>query len=729
MSSVAATLLPRIPSPPHDPRWWRLDGRIGWRAAAPADQAIKQVEITADSGTLVLAQTGPVRSTVEPSGSLGGVVPPSNVAIGPGCSVYLLDSISGLLKRFNACQCEFHPVPCLGGAGSSPRQFNTPHGIAVHHGRLFVCDTGNNRVSIFSLHGFVLRPFWTLPTAAAQPQTWQPYDLAFDRRGRAYVTDPANGCIHCFAASGIWEKSLPGFGFVTWIAIDCHDRVYALVQGEAQARCVDLDGNDLGPVSGPAAIRAAFPPMPFSVDAAGNLDLRQLCQCVSGTGIFDVSGTQLPHFPQLPQPAYYGTGTFISGPLDSKLYRCQWHRVLLHGCLPESCGVQIATFTSEVLRTLDEIPDDEWQTNQTAFGLGNGSWDCLVLSGPGRYLWLQIGFTSTGDSTPCLDHVKIEFPRISLARYLPAAFAEDPNGANFTDRLLSIFDTTLRSVERELDYQAKYFDPLSTPATKPAGANIDFLTWLASWVGISLDRQWPVKKRRALLKKAPSLFSIRGTRYGLWQQLLLLLGLDPQDCCCPHDQPRRHCRCIPRNCRRVEKKPCAWQAPPLILEHFYLRRWLFLGSGRLSDHAVLWGKRIVNRSQLNANAQASVSQLIMTQDPYRDPFHVYAHKFSVFVPAACGKSDVQKRALMNLLNSEKPAHTQYQLEFVGPRFRIGFQSMIGLDSVVGRYTEGVALNSSQLGSGTVLGPAENARSGPSLSVGKQARVGYSTRLE
>ena len=81
------------------------------------------------------------------------------------------------------------------------------------------------------------------------------------------------------------------------------------------------------------------------------------------------------------------------------------------------------------------------------------------------------------------------------------------------------------------------------------------------------------------------------------------------------------------------KLPCAWQPPPLILEHYQLRRWLFLGAGRLGDQAVLWGKRIVNRSQLNEGAQVGQTQLKTTQDPYRDPFHVYAHKFTVFVPA------------------------------------------------------------------------------------------------
>jgi hypothetical protein len=144
---------------------------------------------------------------------------------------------------------------------------------------------------------------------------------------------------------------------------------------------------------------------------------------------------------------------------------------------------------------------------------------------------------------------------------------------------------------------------------------------------------------------------------------------------------------------------------------------------------VLWGKRIVNRSQLSTNAQVGQSQLITTQDPYRDPFHVYAHKFSVFVPACFGREDRHRRSLENLLNSEKPAHTYMQLEYVEARFRIGFQSMIGLDSVVGRYPEGVSLDTTTLGRASVLTEPPEKQGGPSFEIGKQSRIGSTTKLD
>ena len=166
----------------------------------------------------------------------------------------------------------------------------------------------------------------------------------------------------------------------------------------------------------------------------------------------------------------------------------------------------------------------------------------------------------------------------------------------------------------------------------------------------------------------------------------------------------------------------------MILEHFKLRRWLFLGSGRLGDQAVLWGKRIVNRSQLNEGAQIGKSQLITTQDPFRDPFHVYAHKFTVFVPASYKSSERGRKALENLLKSESPAHTAYTVEYVEPRFRIGFQSMIGFDTVVGRYPQGISLDGTRLGWGSVVSGGPATAQGPSFKVGKESRIGSTTVL-
>jgi len=199
------------------------------------------------------------------------------------------------------------------------------------------------------------------------------------------------------------------------------------------------------------------------------------------------------------------------------------------------------------------------------------------------------------------------------------------------------------------------------------------------------------------------------------------------------DRPRcffpNRCEPLPDPCAEpAEPEPP--RLPTLLLEHWRLRRWLFVGAAKLGDESMLWGKAIVNRSRLDDGARADVTRLISEQDPYRDPFHVYASTYTVFLPACVARDATARKGLENLLRDESPAHTRWHLELVEPRFRIGVQSMIGYDSVVGRYPAArVTLNSSILGRSTILGgPSDKAR-GPSMRVGSTSRIGSTTMLQ
>lgn len=741
----ASSFLPPVAQPPHDSTSWLLNGQVGWREM---EAGLIQVEKTPVHQALALAPLpGSGRALTESSGSFGGLTVPANVALGPDGSIYLLDLKSLELKRFDPCECAFKVVPCFGGKGGGARQLRDPHGVGICSGNLFVCDTGNHRLSVLSLRKFVLRDHWRPPASAGLSNPWEPYDLAFDGRGRVYVTDGANGCIHRFHPTGRWETCLSGFGQVTYIAIDCQDRLYVVVEGaEPNVRVVDLDGNEIGIADRPEALTPLFPRPPFMTDAEGRLHLGPLCietgpeaeerqpkgpRPLPERRVFDLHGEPVTIVITPTAPSYHTSGTYYSQALDSELYRCQWHRVVLRGEIPSGARVVVSTYTAEALQTDDQIKDlleENWDTKQAALALEKGEWDCLVRSGGGRYLWLRLELQGNGKVTPTLHSLVIEFPRLSLRRYLPAVFGAEPISADFTDRFLSLFDTTLRSIETKIDHLARYFDPLSAPAVRDPKTGVDFLSWLASWIGITLDRHWAEAKRRQFLKHAGKLYDLRGTREGLWRQLVFFLNMDTERCCCPDDQPKIRCRPDPPNCAPVTRRPCAWQPPPLILEHYQLRRWLFVGSGRLGDEAVLWGKKIVNRSQLDEGAQVGHSQLITTQDPYRDPFHIYAHKFTVFVPACFSRPKAQRKALDNLLKAESPSHTLYQVRYVEPRFRIGVQSMIGLDSVIARLPEGgTTLGEMRLGPASVLTAPPHEQGGPSFEIG-ESRIG-TTKLD
>jgi phage tail-like protein len=68
--------------------------------------------------------------------------------------------------------------------------------------------------------------------------------------------------------------------------------------------------------------------------------------------------------------------------------------------------------------------------------------------------------------------------------------------------------------ETHIDY---YFDAQTAPAP--------FLPWLATWLGLALDRHWPEERRRQLLAEAMDLYRWRGTQYGLQRMLEVCTGL------------------------------------------------------------------------------------------------------------------------------------------------------------------------------------------------------------
>ena len=122
-----AALLPAVPKPPHDPMSWLLDSSAGWRGAR-----FDKVEMNHTKNSLALElKPGHGRYLAEPGGSFGGLVLPGHVALDHDVSVWLLDKGKGLLKRFDPCTCRFEFVPCIGGIGTNPRQFQAPEGIGI----------------------------------------------------------------------------------------------------------------------------------------------------------------------------------------------------------------------------------------------------------------------------------------------------------------------------------------------------------------------------------------------------------------------------------------------------------------------------------------------------------------------------------------------------------------------------------------------------------------------
>ena len=81
------------------------------------------------------------------------------------------------------------------------------------------------------------------------------------------------------------------------------------------------------------------------------------------------SARQCGHAASRQRHATYVTyGMYYSTALDSELYRCQWHRVILRGDIPTGARVVVSTYTAEALLTDEQVQNlgDAWETNQTA---------------------------------------------------------------------------------------------------------------------------------------------------------------------------------------------------------------------------------------------------------------------------------------------------------------------------------------------------------------------------
>ena len=118
------------------------------------------------------------------------------------------------------------------------------------------------------------------------------------------------------------------------------------------------------------------------------------------------------------------------------------------------------------------------------------------------------------------EDVTIWVSRESYIKWLPAIYQRsDATGRNVVRDLLWIIQHLVGSIEQVLDQVHLFFDSYETPES--------FLPWLASWSAMLLEPDWPVNKKRRLIKKAMELYRLRGTVRGLKMFISLFTGFEP----------------------------------------------------------------------------------------------------------------------------------------------------------------------------------------------------------
>ena len=699
------------------PTFELLNGRMGWHTGLAAGITAGRV-----SGLrLEAAPSGPL-SLAWPDGSLGGLVLPRGLALDAALRLYLLCEHAPLVKRFDPARQQFVALPDVGGLGSDARQFRQPANIAIAGDRLCVVDTGNRNAQVFDLGSLALIYRWGpqdsdgRAVAVDNETAWRPVDVTA-HAGCTYILDSRyqRVLVHRPGRDRLKTILRAPDGGATWtrIGVDRDGNLYLLDASHARLDMFDSQGHSLGGVADPGAIRDRFDPPPVRTDHRQRFvlphSLAQPCGrhlpaselpedwlqpaalADADALIFDLDGQRLAApILEPPGPAVYqARGAWISQAFDSKRSGCQWHRIELElSDAPPETRLIVRTHTSDRERPIDEIagmPDHVWDTHYSVMGamqpppsagggLGNSidrqaqdlKHEFLVQSGKGQFLWLKIELWGDGYRAPAVASLRLHFPRQSYLAHLPRAFAEDVEAERFLERFLSIFQTDWDELERSLQTQYRQFSPEAVPAGES-------MARLAGWLGVRLEGAWSDAQRRRLLSEVPRIQPKRGTPAGLrrYAQLYLLniTGLEPGDI-------------------------CGW---PAVVEGFRERQYLLLSARTFSElggGAPLWGAEQVRRLQLDVFSRAGEVRLVSAGDPQRDVFGEFAHRFRVFIPSAWVRTAKDERMVRRALDNEKPAHTQYDLCLVEPRLRVGIQSTVGLDTIVGTHPVAVLARAS-----------------------------------
>ena len=125
-----------------------------------------------------------------------------------------------------------------------------------------------------------------------------------------------------------------------------------------------------------------------------------------------------------------------------------------------------------------------------------------------QYLLAEAVLVSGDAKTLASETIQIAvFGKSKALQYLPEIYFND----DFTSRFLMLFESFWKPITQQVDQVEYYFDPDLTPP--------EFVPWLASWLGLSVDESLPIDRVRTLLKNAMMLYQYRGTYAALKKYL------------------------------------------------------------------------------------------------------------------------------------------------------------------------------------------------------------------
>lgn len=403
---------------------------------------------------------------------------------------------------------------------------------------------------------------------------------------------------------------------------------------------------------------------------------------------------------------YEERGLVYGFALDSDADQNEWGTLVLDACIPDGTSIRVHCLTRDDLDYPDPLPraapagEDPTpvalpeatplpSTQDWVHGGARGQvlfrdpsprplappaadafarHEAPVIAPPGRYLWLVFELAGTRSKTPRLRAARVAYPGHQLVRQLPRTLWREEAARDFLTRYLAPPAAMLDEWGKVSDQRHLLLDPRVTPA----GA----LDWLGSLLGLAMDPCWPESACRAMLLETARLFRTRGSLGSLRRMIEILTG-----------------------------------AQVIIIEHFRLRGGGVFGNPEaVLSNSVLGGGFRVGGS-LGKEADTAIG---LTAD---QAFERTAHRFGVTVVAAL--TDAQMACLRRLIDTHKPAHTDYVLCGISVGTRVGVGLHVGISSAIGRSSgfAPLTVGDAVLGKGYVLGRPELRRTGPGDGMG------------
>lgn len=156
---------------------------------------------------------------------------PSGVAVGPQGNIYLVENWGCRLVVLDK---NGSPINTFGEPGvcqNDNTHLSAPEGVAVNPGtgEVYVADSANDRIMIFSATGAYLRTQGS--SGSGNLQFSYPKAVAFGSNGAIYVADRNNNRVQVFDGNFNYLNTLTGFSSVVDLATDTNGKLYVLDQG------------------------------------------------------------------------------------------------------------------------------------------------------------------------------------------------------------------------------------------------------------------------------------------------------------------------------------------------------------------------------------------------------------------------------------------------------------------------------------------------------------------